>query len=117
MEGWIEWEETQLSGAVAVACNTRDAGDLSALLAGTLEKHLAATGGSLVRGAAGPTLADVCLWAALYPILAEGGVCGLKSCPAVAAWYNKHAALAAFASGVEGAKASGTSAVGRRCKL
>ena len=112
-ERWTEWEAVVLAPAVAVACASKDAADLAALLAETLDERLAPDGAS-VAGASTPTLADVAIYAALYPIFGEGGAGGVPNAPRgtpTAKWHAALAATPAFAVGAETAKASATHAV------
>jgi len=84
-ERWTEWEAVVLSPAVALACATRDAAQLAASHLATLEARLGdvadARGSSsgedasapydvFLAGGDAPTLADVVVFAALFPIMA-----------------------------------------------
>lgn len=62
-----------MAPAVAVACASKHCAQLAALLATTLDAQLSSStaGAYVVAGAAAPTLADVVIFAALYPLLAD----------------------------------------------
>jgi hypothetical protein len=71
-ERWCEWEASTLAPAVAVACASNDGAPLQALLAGTLETHLASSGGGFIAGGDAPSLADIVLYSALFPCPRRG---------------------------------------------
>ena len=74
-ERWCEWEAVALAPAVAVACASNDGASLLTLLANVLEPHLAATSSSstfaFIAGGDAPSLADVVVYSALFPVLGE----------------------------------------------
>ena len=85
-ERWTEWEATTLAPAVALACAAKDATAVTAMLRETLEKrlrevrfggHEQTTNDAFVSisgaGENARTLADVVVFAALFPLLGEGG--------------------------------------------
>ena len=85
-ERWTEWEATTLAPAVALACAAKDATAVNAMLRETLEKrlrevrfggHEQTTNDAFVSisgaGENARTLADVVVFAALFPLLGEGG--------------------------------------------
>ena len=105
VETWVEWEATTLAPAVAVACASRETDGLASLLGSTLDARLSA---GAIAGGPAPTLADVVIFASLYPVLAEGGMGGMP--PRVVAWFDALAGTEAFASGCAAAKASASTA-------
>ena len=83
-ERWTEWEATTLAPAVALACAAKDATAVTAMLRETLEKrlrevrfggHEQTTNDAFVSisgaGENARTLADVVVFAALFPLLGE----------------------------------------------
>jgi len=94
VERWTEWETTALAPAVALACFTKDASGVTELLTRTLEMRLKEVGFGdgndgfvSVSGiktdstAAAVTLADVVLYACLFPILGETHSGGVGNAP------------------------------------
>ena len=89
-ERWTEWEATTLAPAVALACAAKDATALTAMLRETLDKRLREVGfgGSSKNafvsisgaGVNARTLADVVVFAALFPLLGDSsnGVRGVE---------------------------------------
>mmetsp|Transcript_27877 Transcript_27877/g.68544 ORF Transcript_27877/g.68544 Transcript_27877/m.68544 type:complete len:905 (-) Transcript_27877:84-2798(-) len=115
-ERWTEWEANVLAPAVAVACASKDCGALAALLAPTIDTQLSGGATSIAGGdtttAVPVTLADVVVWCALYPVLAEGGVPGGPAAlhPVTVVWFNALAAHPAFVAGVAASRSSGNTA-------
>lgn len=120
-ERWCEWEAVALAPAVAVACASNDGASLLTLLANVLEPHLAATSSSstfaFIAGGDAPSLADVVVYSALFPVLGEdraAGVAGLDAldadAPRVAAWFARCGAIDAFIAGAGCARSSATTA-------
>jgi len=113
-ERWCEWEASTLAPAVAVACASNDGAPLQALLAGSLENHLASSGGGFIAGGDAPSLADIVLYSALFPVLGEGGAAGIQGVATtgsnIASWFAKCGSIEAFVKGSETARASATTA-------
>lgn len=130
VERWTEWESCVLSQSVSVACATKDASDLTALLSGSFEARLSEVGfnGADFVSLAGksihePTLADVAIYASLYPALGESKAAGLVNCVAddslTMRWFNSlesesssRAFSSKIAAGAFNAKASAVTAAG-----
>ena len=114
-ERWTEWEATVLAPAVAVACASKDNASLAALLTASIDAQLSSGGGGSVTGAASPTLADVVIFASLYPLLAsspEAPAAAAADLPrATVAWFDALATgNASFAAGCAAAKANASTA-------
>ena len=97
VERWTEWETRAVGPAVALACAAQDAAPVTAMLRDTLEQRLRevgfgcdtekgddATTDAFVSIAGGATrgLADVVVFAALFPLLGEGRASGARGVPA-----------------------------------
>ena len=118
-ERWCEWEATALAPAVAVACASNDGASLLTLLANVLEPHLSAMSSTsaFIAGGDDPSLADVVVYSALFPVLGEeraAGVAGLDALdgtvPRVAAWFARCGETASFIAGATSSRASATTA-------
>lgn len=116
-ERWCEWEACSLAPAVAVACASNDGAPLAALLANILEPHLSRGRSAFIAGGDAPSLADVVVYSALFPVLGEDGaanVAGLDAldgtAPRVVAWFRTCGETDAFVTGAGSARASATTA-------
>ena len=126
-ERWTEWEARALGPAVALACAAKDAAPVTAMLRETLDARLRDVGFGdrdrgedetdafvSIAGGAARSLADVVVFAALFPLLGEGRASGAKGVPARDAlstrWFES------FPSGV-GTDPSVAAAIARALEL